>query len=804
MSLRLTSRSGKLAEQRCTCSHNTASFAQRAKRRNHSDAATRRLASESQRDFILSVLEAHPSARDSRSYLKAFAPRQRPPSPPTKASANDAPLQAERKPDSLNAWASLGGSMQPITEQILSDLPKASAATTSPAEASQVLLDREQFVDKLLNPVHQHTAIVKVQGPFTDRQLSSIAEGMVYLKKLGLVAIMSLDNEDWAGLADKPDLLRQTIIAETLELVDKLETAGAGARPLIDDVFTINTQSQDHLGVGSLTAIRSALKHGEIPVIPPIALDATVAAVVVQSNAAILALTRALVEDSRMVKPQSPSHPDDALAPKPAQVDLTPLRMMIINREGGIPSPARAGNPHLSINLESEYDFIKDTFVWQDSHPSSLDNLTLIKDCLYLLPRESSAVVVSHRSPKSLIANLVTNRPSFSPSLKLDLLPDRVEHTPTIIKRGLPIRVVRAFDQLDQDKLAELLDQSFGKTLVRKPYFDRLKTCMDFTILAGDYQAAAIVTLEGAPGDADADLTPISYLDKFAVLPSLQGDGTVDFLWGALRDESFGLGLLDALNNNGGLEGRGIGRDLVWRSRRDNPVNKWYFERSNGFAHVQMGPGGSDGTLFWADSESRLERFKQEAKSQAHTGISTVADEEVGPSGEKVNAFGSSMSPCTASHPALSNVANASLSMISSTSAPELPLPLPCLVVSPAEAISSGSLSNQPDLNVEDVDGSIKTVLRRPPMPLLLVRPNKRTSIIIDTQATESDHLLVYTNSTSPMASYQSVADSLWDEDRQARAHRSFWKARLATLLFAFVLILSMVGFTTLRNAQRI
>ena len=76
---------------------------------------------------------------------------------------------------------------------------------------------------------------------------------------------------------------------------------------------------------------------------------------------------------------------------------------------------------------------------------------------------------------------------------------------------------------------------------------------------------------------------PIVYLDKFAVLPSLQGEGIVDFLWGALRDESFGLGNLDALNNNGGLSGLGEPVDLVWRSRTDNPVNRWYFERSNGF-----------------------------------------------------------------------------------------------------------------------------------------------------------------------------------------------------------------------------
>ena len=42
-----------------------------------------------------------------------------------------------------------------------------------------------------------HVALVKIQGPFTPRQLASIAEGMVYLKRLGLVSIIVVDNEDW-------------------------------------------------------------------------------------------------------------------------------------------------------------------------------------------------------------------------------------------------------------------------------------------------------------------------------------------------------------------------------------------------------------------------------------------------------------------------------------------------------------------------------------------------------------------------------------------------------------------------------
>ena len=117
------------------------------------------------------------------------------------------------------------------------------------------------------------------------------------------------------------------------------------------------------------------------------------------------------------------------------------------------------------------------------------------------------------------------------------------------------------------------------------------------------------MTREYAPDDLP-HTEPIAYLDKFAILPSLQGSGAVDFLWNALRDEVHGLGLLDALNNNGGHNGIGQGRDLVWKSRAANKVNRWYFERSNGFMTLPGPP--PHWYLFWCDAEDRLKRYAGE------------------------------------------------------------------------------------------------------------------------------------------------------------------------------------------------
>jgi amino-acid N-acetyltransferase len=88
-----------------------------------------------------------------------------------------------------------------------------------------------------------------------------------------------------------------------------------------------------------------------------------------------------------------------------------------------------------------------------------------------------------------------------------------------------------------------------------------------------------------------------------------------------LHDESYGLGDSFSANPNGGKQGRGEGRDLVWRSRSDNPINKWYFERSSG--HIRMGKW----VVFWCDAEKRL---KTEEGRRGSAGLSYIEEWEVG------------------------------------------------------------------------------------------------------------------------------------------------------------------------------
>ncbi|KAM6498435.1 Protein of unknown function (DUF619) domain containing protein [Amanita muscaria] len=572
-------------------------------------------------DLILSILRANPSSRDTRSYFASFGPH----------------------PNSQNATVSLPSSLPSSRTNI----PLVPTQMTDTVHISPDQVKTKNIIASILNPVYRRTALVKIQGPFTDVQLDSICKGLVYLEKLGLVSVIVVEN-DTLQRGEEDD--RSNIIAETTRIVSSLEKQGAGARPVIGPIMRLGPKPDEaldgiqdiepleaHTLPSDLSPIRSALRAGEIPVIAPFALDSFCRSVRIHANDVLGALAKGLVEASqsdRMTLREHNPQISKTTAPHEEEeipsdgFDLAPLRLMIINREGGVPSYARSGYPHLLVNLTSEHSYIKDTFreQWRYSHPSALSNLALAKTCLAYMPPTSSAIMVSHRSPSSLIANLITNKPAVSSSLPHALLQGTSKltpHTPTLLRRGLPIQVFRTVAEIDRVRLTALLEQAFKRTLDESAFYARLESTLDFVIVAGDYSGAVIVTREHCPALGG----PITYLDKFAVLPSHQGDGTVDFLWVALHDESYGLGHPFAANPNGGKGGIGEGCDLVWRSRANNPVNKWYFDRSTG--HVRMGQW----VLFWCDGEKKL---KVEEGRRGSAGLSYVEDWEMG----RVSAWG--------------------------------------------------------------------------------------------------------------------------------------------------------------------
>jgi len=136
--------------------------------------------------------------------------------------------------------------------------------------------------------------------------------------------------------------------------------------------------------------------------------------------------------------------------------------------------------------------------------------------------------------------------------------------------------------RIDLPRLIHLIEDSFNRKLDVRRYMDRIKGRIAGLIIAGEYEGGAILTWETPPGvkidGSEASLARIvPYLDKFAVLKQSQGAGGVaDIVFNAMVRSCFPHG-------------------VCWRSRKNNPVNKWYFERSRGSWKLP----GSDWTMFW-------------------------------------------------------------------------------------------------------------------------------------------------------------------------------------------------------------
>jgi len=262
-----------------------------------------------------------------------------------------------------------------------------------------------------------------------------------------------------------------------------------------------------------------------------------------------------------------------------------------------------------------------------------LKNMQLLQRTLALLPPSSSALVTTpqeaansgklnsvpfqasgvgtRKQRNPLIHNLLTDKPIFSSSLPAGRLA-RVEGAThasgrtrapptTFVKRGMPLTIIPdprtspwiapkagkatltlEDARIDLPRLVHLIEDSFSRKLDVKHYLERVNDRIAGVIIAGEYEGGALLTWETPPGVPDdgsetSRLRKVPYLDKFAVLKRSQGAGGVaDIVFNAMVRDCYPNG-------------------VCWRSRRDNPVNKWYSERARGTWKIP----GSNWTMFW-------------------------------------------------------------------------------------------------------------------------------------------------------------------------------------------------------------
>src|SRR5690606_4976989 len=175
-----------------------------------------------------------------------------------------------------------------------------------------------------------------------------------------------------------------------------------------------------------------------------------------------------------------------------------------------------------------------------------------------LIHTQAPALVTSLTSPLNLLRELFT-----------------VRGAGTLVKTGSPLQQVRAYDDLQRERLVELLETTFGRTL-RPEFLEQapLAVCFD-----PNYRGAAIVPAGLYEGSA--------YLSKFAVIRSAEGEGLGRDLWEA------------------------VARDypvLYWRARISNPISAWYRSQCDGM-HRQ-----GEWCVFWRGVPlERIPAFSRDA-----------------------------------------------------------------------------------------------------------------------------------------------------------------------------------------------
>lgn len=285
---------------------------------------------------------------------------------------------------------------------------------------------------------------------------------------------------------------------------------------------------------------------------------------------------------------------------------LTVEKLVFIDSIGGPPSIERFNASHVYINLNQEYDRIMSelnighlSIHDKEMHIKNLENM---KEILTSTSNDLTGIITTlpianeNLNLNPIIYNILTDRTLVSSSLPITKFKNkqdistRVSKT-TIIRGGLEISTFKSFKEIDMTKFKKLIDTSFKRSLNLDHYLSRVEPILSQVIIVGDYEGIAIVTNEKS--SATGEIVP--YLDKFAVSREAQGS----------------LNIADIVVN---ILRRDYKKGLLWRSRKVNPVNSWYFQRSDGSLSLK----DSEFRIFWiskAVDQKKLETFVEIGKS---------------------------------------------------------------------------------------------------------------------------------------------------------------------------------------------
>ncbi|KAM9597452.1 N-acetylglutamate synthase, mitochondrial [Trichechus inunguis] len=289
-------------------------------------------------------------------------------------------------------------------------------------------------------------------------------------------------------------------------LVDALRHNAATAVPFFGGGSVLGAaEPAPHASYGGIVSVETdllqwCLESGSIPILCPIGETAARRSVLLDSMEVTASLAK----------------------------ELRPTKIIFLNTTGGLRDTSH--KVLSNVNLPADLDLITNA-EWVST--KERQQMRLIVDVLSRLPHRSSAVITA---ASTLLTELFSSKGCG-----------------TLFKNAERMLRVRSLDSLNQGRLVDLVNASFGKKL-RDDYLASLRPRLHSIYVSEGYNAAAILTTEPVLGG-----TP--YLDKFVVSCSRKGQGSGQMLWECLLRDL---------------------QTLFWRSRVTNPINPWYFKHSDG------------------------------------------------------------------------------------------------------------------------------------------------------------------------------------------------------------------------------
>lgn len=421
-----------------------------------------------------------------------------------------------------------------------------------------------------LKKIPLRIALFKIKFESIDSDTwKGIAETLKRLIKLGISPIIMFDYDHLPANTFRYNelyVLNQT--SRIMNILGRPSEENELKTIVMRSLFSRENSHVNEFAINSLELILIPLYQGIVPIIQPIIYNSsTCMQEFVDSNDLVYNLCSSLLDTNSI---------------------LSIEKIVMIDPVGGVPSIERNQTSHVFINLSQEYsDIVSELyigFIKPENRDHHLNNLKSMNKILTYVSEktgtdETTGIIttpdimsLNNDQLNPIIYNVLTDRAIISSSL-----PASHNRTPelstSILKKGVDVTILNSdcyskvftlnnlLDDglVDRTKLVNLIDDSFGKPLDTEKYFNRINDSLATIVIVGDYDGAAVITWETCTKTNER----IAYLDKFAIARVNQGlPGLADIIFKII---------LQSHPN-----------ELIWRSRKNNPVNKWYFERCCG------------------------------------------------------------------------------------------------------------------------------------------------------------------------------------------------------------------------------